>query len=497
MGHELIKLLLKLFDKAFRCYSLSNKKLKLVEKLAQSKFLKVLVYNKIEDLIHDPETLKSLINIISYVLKTNPSALINIQNIIDRIELVVKIRLRDANLSKEFDEKIEATRNEINDRKNFKVEIRDNRMDDIEPTEKIINLSIVPKLEELCCAEKPFLRPNIVYGPFRSVEQYLDINFRLLREDFLQPLRKGLQEFKAIIAELKIKIPNITASSIQTSEMYKKLSNIEALRVYTNVTISPNSYGELGTNIKLQLDKEKVKNIKWEFSKRLLYGSLVCLSSDFFENEFILAIVYNRDTDQIKNGLVSVQIYDEDHINTKDLISEGKTYVILETTAYFEAYKHILKALRSFSDENEDEFPLKAHLIDCKNSNMEAPNYLKNSKINFQPLLNLDDQEDDYGKACRIDLEHEWPSAQEMNLDSSQYEAIKLTLTNKISLIQGPPGTVSSQSAKLRFLKSIFHVIFLNFILRVRHLLELKYCNYCCITICYGLNVTHIVKVQY
>jgi hypothetical protein len=45
------------------------------------------------------------------------------------------------------------------------------------------------------------LRKNITTGSYKNVEHYLDVNFRLLREDFLQPLRNGIKKFKGIKLE--------------------------------------------------------------------------------------------------------------------------------------------------------------------------------------------------------------------------------------------------------------------------------------------------------
>ena len=43
--------------------------------------------------------------------------------------------------------------------------------------------------------DKPvYLRRNRDVGAFSSVNDYLDVQFRLLREDFLQPLREGIAE---------------------------------------------------------------------------------------------------------------------------------------------------------------------------------------------------------------------------------------------------------------------------------------------------------------
>lgn len=82
------------------------------------------------------------------------------------------------------------------------------------PPENFRQLSVYPTSSDFE-NEKPFLRPNISKGAFKNIEHYLDIQFHLLREDFVAPLRKGLQRHKALLddqcqLQYKKKINNIT-----------------------------------------------------------------------------------------------------------------------------------------------------------------------------------------------------------------------------------------------------------------------------------------------
>ena len=67
-----------------------------------------------------------------------------------------------------------------------------------------------------------------------------------------------------------------------------------------------------GLQHRLQFDMTpQLKRVRWQSSKRLLYGSLVCLTLDDFENIFY-ATVTGRDVEDVENvsffnrqGLVS------------------------------------------------------------------------------------------------------------------------------------------------------------------------------------------------
>ena len=46
-------------------------------------------------------------------------------------------------------------------------------------------------------------------------------------------------------------------------------------------------------------------------------------------------------------------------------------------------------------------------------------------------------RESGFAEKCFLSNKGAWPTAKDMNLDTSQYEAIKLALENKLALIQG------------------------------------------------------------
>lgn len=63
-----------------------------------------------------------------------------------------------------------------------------------EPTDNFRDLNVFPKHEDLIC-ERPFCRPNILKGSYRDTEHYLDVQFRLLREDCFDVIREGIRKW--------------------------------------------------------------------------------------------------------------------------------------------------------------------------------------------------------------------------------------------------------------------------------------------------------------
>jgi hypothetical protein len=63
------------------------------------------------------------------------------------------------------------------------------------PPDDFRSLPIIPTSTELLSGEKAFLRPSLIKGGYASAQEYLDVQYRLLREDFVAPLREGIQQY--------------------------------------------------------------------------------------------------------------------------------------------------------------------------------------------------------------------------------------------------------------------------------------------------------------
>ena len=110
-----------------------------------------------------------------------------------------------------------------------------------------------------------------------------------------------------------------------------------------------------------------MEKVQWEASKRLLHGSLVCLSSDGFKS-ILPFVVADRKAEQLARGKISATFEGAafPHLTTKQM------FVMAETSAYFEAYRSVLLALQQISPAN---FPLKDYLLGLR-TNVGVPDYL-------------------------------------------------------------------------------------------------------------------------
>ena len=293
--------------------------------------------------------------------------------------------------------------------------------DDTPPPQHFTELQVLPLTEEMQPGAKPpFIRPNITCGSYKDWEHYLDVQFRLMREDFVAPLREGIAQCEAAADEF-----------------------ISEVRVYKRVRVGNPVCLPSGVGFEIHFDVSRLQRVNWEHSKRLIFGSLLCLSCDHFQN-ILFATVAHRDPKDLCEGCVLVQ-FEGDGLVDGFQITPDRRYVMVESAAYFEAYRHILEGLRKASPKlsplTERLSLFKQYLVDCQlKTPVPAPQYLylpKKTVFHLKEILN--------SKASRSDVEvlnpASWPSCEDTCLDSSQLKAFIAALTQEISIIQGPPGT--------------------------------------------------------
>ncbi|XP_046965728.1 NFX1-type zinc finger-containing protein 1-like [Vanessa cardui] len=278
-----------------------------------------------------------------------------------------------------------------------------------EPPENFRDLSVVPCREDLI-EDRPYLRENLISGSYRNVEHYLDVQFRLLREDCFGPLRGGILQFMR--DPTKMKYDNI--------RVYHNVKFVESY-------ISPQKIGSV-----VEVDdntKKRFKKMNWSYSKRFIYGTLLLFTKDKC-NTFIVATTIEQNIKYLENGKIPVSIFHQ--FDVGDNLYGNQKYTMFESEVYFEPYYHILRALQD--PTFPEHLAMKKYVVDV-DPEPAHPAYLQvdktyNVKISFSKRIKFNVL--DYNT---------WPSSDDLGFNQSQYEAYKTALTREFALIQGPPGT--------------------------------------------------------
>ncbi|RZC38054.1 AAA 12, and/or ResIII domain containing protein [Asbolus verrucosus] len=237
------------------------------------------------------------------------------------------------------------------------------------------------------------LRKNIINGKFQNVQHYLNIQFLLLREDFVSSLRKGIQSHRS-------------GGPTTNLEIYKKVKIFKEEKVY---------------KLKL-LDHDYPRNI--EETKKFMSGSLLVFTKNDFGTTF-LAKVIRRDEDEDDDKMhdeIIIELVDKDR-----RVFSGTTYTMAECCVFFEPYFQVLSVLQSMSTGN---FPMERYIIYAETSDGHLPKYLLKSASMYDI--------DGYRFSPR-----RWPTFTKgfNQLNDAQFQAYQAALTQEFVVIQGPPGT--------------------------------------------------------
>lgn len=317
--------------------------------------------------------------------------------------------------------------------------------------DNISNLEIIPTKYDIERNSFAGLHKNITRGPFRAKQDYLKIHFHLLREDFIMPLREGIRELK---------------EKLHSDRLARKVKN---LRVYHNVQTSRYFYENGEKTFELLLNI----NTKFRISAgRLKYGTLVGLSTDYFET-YQFAVVNSND--ELQRGIIKVTFETDDDTS---LLRSKPILMIEPVSEYFKSYRHTLEVLQKFAHQ-PSKLPLEEYIVFCK-TDVCSPKYLEESVKETYSVesftisetgssFSYADANDENNETFReTGLESssnsqsnyyemsQMPncSSNEMlilastetalseisSFDEYQMEAFKTAISNEISVIQGPPG---------------------------------------------------------
>nr|XP_040059120.1 NFX1-type zinc finger-containing protein 1 isoform X2 [Gasterosteus aculeatus aculeatus] len=295
-----------------------------------------------------------------------------------------------------------------------------------ETQEDFRTIPIYPTPEEFQQEQRPFLRPNLTSRCYTSTHLYLDTHFRLMREDFVRPLREGIQQLLQDQME--------RGASEGGRHAHLRAQQFDDIRVYFDTKLVVPKCTFSGMAYIIKFDVQPFKSVIWENSKRLIYGSLVCLSCDNFQS-FLYATVSEREPKSLKKGLVTVAFTEESRWKLAR-IENDRPFLMIETTAYFEAYRYVLDGLKELEEDN---LPFQRYIVECS-KDVLAPAYLRwNDSYDLKSVA--DPEHKCNMKPFHSLAENTWPRKEALGLDESQMRALRMALTKELTIIQGPPGT--------------------------------------------------------
>lgn len=289
---------------------------------------------------------------------------------------------------------------------NVTTKVEKNDLQNALPPEDFRILSVYPTTADMEC-RKPFLRPNIIKGAYQNVEHYLDVQFRLIHEDFVAPLREAIKCYKE-----------------NKKKKIKERKTINNIRIYRNVKFyEKKDFVEEKLGYLINFNENNKLKINWDVSKRFMFGSLLVFTANEFD-DFFMGIVLGRDKNHLENGQLMVELIDD--VQPKNTAS----FIMAESEVYFEPYKCAMQVLKNMNNNN---FPMEKYFISVCNK-IDNPDYFKylpgtlyKYKFNEEEFNVLNDED--------------WPPKEKFRLDEMQYEAYKAALTRELAIIQGPPGT--------------------------------------------------------
>lgn len=112
------------------------------------------------------------------------------------IESRFETLIQEINLTKENAQKNSTQEFQRKLRKRQEISLEDReKLYQMTPADDFRKIKIIPSKEDILSDEEPFLRPNLIQGKYPSASTYLDVQFRLLREDFLVLLRESVKKY--------------------------------------------------------------------------------------------------------------------------------------------------------------------------------------------------------------------------------------------------------------------------------------------------------------
>ena len=283
-------------------------------------------------------------------------------------------------------------------------------------------IAIIPTADEMSSTEKPFLRTSYCLKDPKTEDNrisiYLDNQFRLLREEMLSDMR---EELEVATGKTKGRRKGLILKGMDVLDSYfgpDKRSCKWAIR------------------FKLHDDLPLLKNAKPKERKKILqdqrhvfaHQSLVCLLVD---GEVVAFPVVCRDRDEDglaqESPILTLQ-FEGEHSTTKALskFRSGREISVISIDTAIFSYEPVLKAIQAMT-----RLPFSEELLFWKEASTMTPPARQSQASQIIRALQCNPHQD---------LQPYLQTAKSIKLDASQASSFLAGLTQRVSLIQGPPG---------------------------------------------------------
>ncbi|KAF8629392.1 hypothetical protein AX15_003447 [Amanita polypyramis BW_CC] len=350
---------------------------------------------------------------------------------------------------------------------------------------EIREIRIAPTHEELICRKQPFLPANFFEAPHHllpdSMERLLDIQFRLLREELIAPLRSSIN---LVRNDLLNKSSNTKLATLLAKKGGKYRGSGDTddsvmFNVYTGIkfhSMTPDNRG-LSVNISFDTPPGRARQGNgharatfWRnmSGKRIMQGGLIALvwSRNNGRNVDVhlgtIASSLNELTESVERSADRVStrvIFFDSEVELRILnvlkfpqSAQGNNILLVESPMMYEAIRPFLEALTM----EPGMIPFQDYLVHrpsgfFRTHTVKPPRYacLPRFKYRLNCLFNPGARE---GGAELIMVPSDPQSVENARnelkrgsrLDPSQADAVVDALTREVALIQGPPGTGKS-----------------------------------------------------
>ena len=279
-------------------------------------------------------------------------------------------------------------------------------------------IAIYPTADEITSKEQPFYRASDELDDPATINTrlgtYLDNQFRLLREDMVYDMREELE---------------ILQGKKKGHRMGMVVEGLKLLDVYCGTSDRRVKWGiQLGCTRDLPIFKDvKTKDRKAELQTRRRFakhGSMACI---LINDKVIGFASIHRDEDLLSKQPPVFVVQLEGEASTINVLTQLKTAnnvkMVQIDTAIF-AYEPVLKAIQHIKD-----VPLAEELLFWDKDSPARP-------LSFDEPDIVTALESDPG----CELQSYLGTSSSVKLDEKQAASLVTGLTQKVSLIQGPPG---------------------------------------------------------